>query len=104
MLCENKTIRWHLHPAHLVDPSPWPFLTSLSVIQLPLALLVWWELGIVKYFYFSTLLTISIISLWGYDIIVEGTYEGMHTKMVQRGLFIGMLLFILSEIILFATL
>jgi len=35
------------------------------------------------------------------DIITEGTYQGQHTKQVQKGLIIGFVLFIVSEIFAF---
>ena len=31
----------------------------------------------------------------------EGTYEGQHTSIVQRGLRLGVILFIVSEIMFF---
>jgi heme/copper-type cytochrome/quinol oxidase subunit 3 len=40
---------------------------------------------------------------WWRDIVREGTYEGQHTKAVQTGLRIGMLLFIVSELMFFVS-
>jgi cytochrome c oxidase subunit 3 len=39
--------------------------------------------------------------VWWRDIIREGTFEGQHTSTVQLGLRMGMLLFIVSEIMFF---
>ena len=44
--------------------------------------------------------TISTI-LWWRDIVREATYEGHHTLIVQHGLRFGMVLFIVSEVMLF---
>ena len=44
------------------------------------------------------LLFLSCAIFWWRDVIRESTFEGYHTKAVQKGLKIGMLLFILSEI------
>lgn len=41
--------------------------------------------------------------LWLRDITSEGTYLGYHTFAVQKGLNIGFLLFLISEIIVFAS-
>jgi len=41
--------------------------------------------------------------LWFRDVISEGTYNGDHTKEVQRGFVIGFLLFIISEIFAFLS-
>ena len=46
-------------------------------------------------------LVISSMSLWFRDIISEGTYLGNHTLAVQRGLNIGVALFIVSEALFF---
>lgn len=37
------------------------------------------------------------------DVIIEATYLGRHTSLVYRGLRIGMVMFILSEILFFFT-
>jgi cytochrome c oxidase subunit 3 len=39
--------------------------------------------------------------LWFRDIIVEGTYRGYHTLAVQKGIYIGVVLFIVSEVFFF---
>jgi len=41
--------------------------------------------------------------LWFRDIITEGTYLGHHTIQVQKGLSIGVVLFIISEIFAFLS-
>jgi hypothetical protein len=38
---------------------------------------------------------------WGRELVRESTYEGYHTSNVMLGLAVGMLLFILSEAMLF---
>jgi cytochrome c oxidase subunit 3 len=44
---------------------------------------------------------IFMMFVWWRDIIREGTFEGQHTKRVQLGLRMGVLLFIVSEIMFF---
>jgi len=90
-------------PYHLVDRSPWPFLTGLLALQLPLSLLIYIDSGETIVFVYSFILLFYIIKKWAGDMIVEGTFQGMHTFVVQRGIVIGYLLFILSEIMLFAS-
>lgn len=94
------------HPFHLVDPSPWPILASFS------ALLV--TTGGVMYMHgysgggtllaFGQLSLIYVASMWWRDVIRESTFQGNHTTPVQVGLRYGVLLFILSEIMLFFAL
>lgn len=45
--------------------------------------------------------TVVNTSLWWRDIVREGTFEGAHTLLVQHGLRFGMVLFIVSEVMLF---
>lgn len=92
------------HFFHLVDPSPWPLLASLSSLLL--------TFGAVMYFQFYTgggfLMLTGFFSLllvlisWWRDVVREATYQGHHTSVVQFGLRIGMLLFIISEVMFFA--
>jgi len=44
---------------------------------------------------------ILITGLWWRDVVREGTFEAMHTSSVQRGLKMGMILFIVSEVMFF---
>lgn len=91
------------HPYHLVFPSPWPFNTSISLLNTTLGAALTFHL-----FYHKMLMVIlPLISvaysmgLWFRDVISEGTYLGNHTLAVQRGLNMGVALFIISEILFF---
>lgn len=87
--------------------SPWPFLTALSLLGVIINVLSW----IYQFSYYNNFFAysfaIAIVSLilsvcgWWNDVIAEGTFEGRHTSNVQRGLRIGMVLFILSEVMFF---
>ena len=39
--------------------------------------------------------------VWFRDVVREGTFQGHHTKVVQKGLKMGMILFITSEVMFF---
>jgi len=93
------------HPFHLVSPSPWPLYTSISLLCLTTS-------AVLSFHTFSNaeyILTLSFISLvlsmtfWFRDIIAEGTYIGNHTLAVQRGLNMGVALFIVSEALFFVA-
>lgn len=91
------------HPFHLVDPSPWPFLTSLAALYVTVGGAMYmhsYDRGLLLLTSgFLLLLTVAI--LWWRDVVREGTYEGRHTKIVERGLALGMVLFIVSEVMFF---
>ena len=92
-------------PFHLVTPSPWPILLSFSLLTM--------AIGAVMYMHgysnggelLSTgfILTSFGMGLWFRDVIIEGTYLGDHTRQVQKGLQIGILLFIVSEVFAFLS-
>ena len=95
-----------LHPFHLVGPSPWPIFTSFSLMDLALSL------GLTAHGYIASIWPIFLaiiavlysMTLWFKDIIAESTYLGDHTIAVKRGLNQGFLLFVVSEILIFASL
>lgn len=91
------------HPFHLVSPSPWPLFTCISLLTLTTSGVsfmhgfesagVWLPLSLV--------LLIASMSFWFRDVISEGTYLGNHTLAVQKGLNMGVALFIVSEALFF---
>ena len=88
------------HPFHLVSPSPWPILTCLSLLTLTTAGVLtmhgFSNAGI--WLFLAFISVVSSMSFWFRDVISEGTYLGNHTLAVQRGLNMGVALFILSLI------
>ena len=93
------------HPYHLVDPSPWPALTSLSALWLAIGLV----LSFHKYSAGGTVLLgalltlVYTVSLWWRDVIRESR-SFCHTSKVKQGLQLGMYLFIVSEAMFFVGL
>jgi len=93
------------HPFHLVPQSPWPFVTSISVLTV--------TIGAVMYMHsyqmggftlgFGLILLIFMMGMWWRDVVREATYEGRHTQAVQRGLRLGVVLFIVSEVMFFVS-
>jgi hypothetical protein len=51
--------------------------------------------------YIALVLLILTFIFWFRDIIREATYQGHHTHKVRKGLQLGMLLFIVSEVFFF---
>jgi cytochrome c oxidase subunit 3 len=91
------------HPYHLVSPSPWPFYASISLWTLTIsAALSMHNFGNLYFLVYFALFTVVIsMTLWFRDIISEATYLGDHTLAVQKGLNLGIILFIVSEALFF---
>lgn len=93
------------HAYHLVDPSPWPLFSTMSVFLFLTGLVLYMH----SYKHGGEILCLSFgltfysLTCWWRDIIRESTYEGHHTQVVQLGLRYGMILFILSELIFFVA-
>ena len=91
------------HPFHLVSPSPWPLYTSICLLNLTTNAALAMHNFNSSYitFFISLILVISSMTLWFRDIISESTFLGDHTLAVQKGLNLGVILFIVSEALFF---
>ena len=91
------------HPFHMVDPSPWPIMTSFSLLSLALSFVSYFHYfqNGSYHFIFSFIICCFYLFRWFSDIIVESTFEGHHTFKVQLGIRLGMCLFIASEVMFF---
>lgn len=90
---------------HLVDPSPWPLVVATGAFSGATGGVLYMQGfdygGIVLGLGLSLL--VSGMTMWFRDIIRESTYEGHHTSMVQVGIRMGMILFIVSEVKFFVA-
>jgi cytochrome c oxidase subunit 3 len=91
------------HSYHLVDPSPWPLLASLGAFMLTSGLVLYMHKFIGGWQLLTTgfTLILYIMYTWWRDVVREATFEDQHSITVQKGLRLGMVLFIVSEIMFF---
>ena len=90
-------------PYHLVEYRPWPVIRAIGRLCL--------TFGLVYFFHHKSLLllvlAIALLFLvsfqWWRDVTREGTILGHHTSIVVNGLRLGIILFIISEVIFFAS-
>lgn len=90
-------------PFHLVEPSPWPILTSFALLTMTVSAVLYMH-GFVnggELLTLGFLLTAGGMTLWFRDVVTEGTYLGHHTVEVVKGLRLGFQLFIVSEVMAF---
>jgi heme/copper-type cytochrome/quinol oxidase subunit 3 len=91
------------HPFHLVDPSPWPLVAGGAAFTMTSGFVMYLQ----NYFGGGFLAIIGFVGLvgtmgvWWRDVVREATFQGHHTRAVQDGLRLGMLLFIASEVMFF---
>ena len=95
----------HYHPYHIVDNSPWPYVMSVGALAL--------TSGSVLFFHSyeggpliassGLILILLTMAVWWRDVIREASFQGHHTLAVQKGLQMGMILFITSEVLFFMS-
>ena len=91
------------HFYHLVDPSPWPLAGALGGFMLTSGLVLYMHkfIGGWHLFFTGFLFILYVMYGWWRDVIREATFEDQHSIIVQKGLKLGMVLFIASEIMFF---
>lgn len=91
------------HSFHIVEQSPWPLLTAFSAFSTLVGAVMYMHKYSFGFFslFFGFICLLLCLTLWWRDVIREATFENQHTAMVQRGLRLGMILFIVSEIMFF---
>lgn len=99
----HRNKAYQKHSFHLVTPSPWPILVAFAAFLLTTGGVLYFH----NYAYGSFLLTMGLLFvicfklLWFENVIIEGTFLGNHTFVVQRGLRLGFILFVVSEVMFF---
>ena len=90
------------HDYHLVDPSPWPFIGSVSTFVLAIGGISWMQ-GWTPFIFFIGLAGVLYTMYgWWRDVINE-SHSGDHTPVVQLHHRYGMILFIASEVMFFVA-
>ncbi len=96
------------HDYHLVDPSPYPLVSSIAVTIMMVGAVAWMKglFGLpagTSWLFFAGLAGVLYsMAGWWWDVIKESR-KGDHTPVVSIGLRYGMVLFIASEIMFFAA-
>ena len=105
---QSERPKFQLHPYHMVTVSPWPLFVSFSLLILTSGSVTYFN-GYPSPFGDSGIVLVAIgfictslsAGLWFRDIVTEGTFLGDHTFKVQKGLSLGMALFIVTEVMFF---
>jgi len=94
------------HDYHLVDPSPWPFIGSVSAFVLAIGAIFWMHNimpGASLIFAAGALGVLYTMFGWWRDVIREAEHGGFHNRVVQLHHRYGMILFIASEVMFFVA-
>lgn len=91
------------HPYHLVRLRPWPLINSLCLIIFIFSSLKFIHNFNINLLLISFVLILIIFYQWWRDVIRESTFQGVHTLYVIKIIRLGIILFILSEVIFFLS-
>ena len=89
------------HSFHLVDQRPWPLTGAIAALTLTSGIVKWFQEFNIDLFVLGELILLLTCAQWWRDIKREGTFQGLHTAKVTKGLRWGIILFITSEILFF---
>nr|UPL65330.1 cytochrome c oxidase subunit III [Pachyphlegyas modiglianii] len=95
--------KFNNHPYHLVDYSPWPLMSSVGMMTITTGMAVWFNKSQMELLIMGIMITLMSMLQWWRDIIRESTFQGKHTIKVMNGLKMGMILFIMSEVLFFTS-
>lgn len=96
------------HKFHILRPALWPLLVSIELLLFLLSFLAFLNSTGMEHAATGQRCIIIIILIgitifaWFRDITIEGVFNRYHTDKVSKSLRLGALLFIVSEIMLFA--
>jgi len=91
------------HSFHIVEKSPWPLTGSIRALIFTTGLINIIHNNSIYIFIIALLIILFTIIQWWRDIIRETTFQGNHTIKVIKGLKLGIILFIISEIFFFLS-
>lgn len=89
------------HPYHLVSPSPWPAIGSMSAFLLVMGMILFIRQHSALVLFAGAGLFLFTLMGWWRDVIREAKSE--HTPEVRHGFRYGMALFIASEVMFFVA-
>ena len=90
------------HDYHLVDPSPWPVVASISVLLLSIGAVQFFHDGAPWVMLVGLAGVLYTMLAWWRDVVKEAN-QGDHTPVVQMHHRYGMILFIASEVMFFVA-
>nr|ASO76787.1 cytochrome c oxidase subunit III [Meimuna opalifera] len=91
------------HPFHLVNCSPWPLTASVGAMSFVSGMIMMFSNINYDLLCLGMLILLLTMMQWWRDVSRESTFQGLHTMIVINGLKMGMILFIISEILFFMS-
>ena len=90
-----------INPFHLVEIRPWPFTGSVGALLLTAGTAGWFHRHGRYVITLGLIIVVITMVQWWRDVVREARLQGYHTQKTARGLRIGIVLFIVSEVCFF---
>jgi len=90
------------HDYHILEPSPWPFLGALSAFIMLFGAVIFFHGGTPFISLIGFAGVLYVMYAWWSDVIKEAD-AGDHTPVVTIGLRMGVIMFIISEVMFFSA-
>lgn len=91
----------HFHPFHIVNISPWPLVVGFGALFIVIGIIKIFIFYDARLLIFSFIILFIVAILWWRDVVRERTFQGFHSRIVLKGLIVGIILFIVREIFFF---
>jgi cytochrome c oxidase subunit 3 len=91
------------HPYHMVQPSAWPAMGSISALITALGAVHFMHGGTPIFLIVGLILVLATMFVWWRDVLHEAQGEHAHTAVVRHGLRLAVGLFIASEVMFFVA-
>lgn len=91
------------HDYHIIDPSPWPFIGSVSAFVMAVGGITYMHDILPIWLFLIGLAGVLYTMLGWWSDVVQESHEGHHTPVVQLHLRYGMIMFIASEVMFFVA-
>lgn len=89
------------HPFHIVTLRPWPLTIGGFALGMIGGLASWLHGHRIDLAVWRSTGLVIATKMWWRDMVIEGTYQGFHTKKVTTAFYWGIALLILSEVLFF---
>nr|BCR02910.1 cytochrome oxidase subunit 3 [Riccardoella tokyoensis] len=96
-------MKMKFHKFHMVTPSPWPVTNSIMMFNLMSSITYLLIYNNNKLTIIMMSMTMITMMLWWKDVIRESLMQGQHQQIVMNSLKMGMIMFIMSEMMLFTS-
>ncbi len=91
------------HDYHIIDPSPWPLISSISTLLLAVGAVIYMHGGTWLLMGLGLIAVLYCMAGWWWQVVHESIVEKAHTPVVKMHLRYGVMLFIASEVMFFVA-